>query len=106
MTKSCIACGEELVHGRIPAGAYKRRQKAHGRSLWDYVIKRDPCAYCGARTGLTVDHIEPKALGGSKGGWPNRTGACYDCNQAKSDTPMLLFLLERLEELAITADDQ
>ena len=43
---------------------------------------------------MTIDHIMPKALGGSKGSWTNRTGACFECNQAKAHTPLLFFLLE------------
>lgn len=44
---------------------------------------------------ITIDHIQPKALGGSKGSWTNRTGMCQPCNGAKKHTPLLFFLLER-----------
>lgn len=43
------------------------------------------CQYCGNRfpyTGLTLDHIVPKASGG-KGGWLNLVTACVKCNQKK-----------------------
>ena len=39
------------------------------------------CQYCGSR-GATVDHILPKALGGTST-WGNLCVACRDCNQAK-----------------------
>jgi hypothetical protein len=48
--------------------------------------------------GTTVDHVQPKALGGSKGSWTNRAGACFDCNQKKAHTPLLFFMLEQLGE--------
>lgn len=43
----------------------------------------------------TIDHILPKALGGSKGSWTNRAGSCFSCNQAKAHTPLLHFMLEQ-----------
>ncbi len=99
--KSCPACGEELIHGRIPASRTNRRSAASssiGRAVWDHIVKRDPCAYCGIKLPsreMTIDHIEPKALGGSKGSWTNRTGSCRQCNSDKAHTPLLFFLLEQ-----------
>jgi len=43
------------------------------------------CQYCGDRfpySRLTLDHIIPKALGGT-GGWLNLVTACMPCNQKK-----------------------
>jgi len=60
------------------------------------VLRRDPCAYCGARAGEagTVDHVVPKAAGARS--WrENLVGCCWRCNQAKNDRSLLLFLLDR-----------
>jgi 5-methylcytosine-specific restriction endonuclease McrA len=60
------------------------------------VLRRDPCAYCDARTGEagTVDHVAPKAAG--ERSWrENLVGCCWRCNQAKSDTTLLVWLLDR-----------
>lgn len=59
------------------------------------MLKADPCCYCKDEKTTTIDHIEPKALGGSKGSWTNRTGSCFRCNQDKAHTPLLFFMLER-----------
>lgn len=50
------------------------------------VIKRDhgQCAYCGQPTATTMDHVIPKAQGGT-GCWENAVAACFDCNQRKAD---------------------
>lgn len=95
--KSCPSCGDELIHGRVPAGKAGRlmrpKQPHASRAVWDYIIKKDPCVYCGEQS-TTIDHIQPKALGGSKGSWTNRAGACFSCNQKKAHTPLLHFMLE------------
>lgn len=55
---------------------------------------------------MTIDHIMPKALGGSKGSWTNRTGACFSCNQDKAHTPLLFFMLElRGDDLTYLKDE-
>ena len=94
---SCPACGEELIHGRFPAGSRPRKKTAPhvSSSVWDHILKKDPCSICGESKSTTIDHIVPKALGGSKGSWTNRTGMCRPCNGAKAHTPLLFFLLEQ-----------
>lgn len=55
---------------------------------WARVLRRDPCAYCGARGG-TVDHIVP----GHAAEWDvpeNLTGACQSCNGTKGRDRTLL----------------
>jgi 5-methylcytosine-specific restriction endonuclease McrA len=61
------------------------------------VIRADPCAYCGARGEVTIDHIEPLIAGG-KHVPENLTAACRRCHASKRTRPLLLFLLERAEE--------
>ncbi len=50
------------------------------------ILRRDghQCMYCGARTGLTVDHIMPKSRHGEDS-WENLTTACLRCNNRKGD---------------------
>lgn len=100
---SCPACGEELIHARFPAGLRPRKKPTPhaSSSVWDHILKKDACSICKDRTDMfhtvpiTIDHIQPKALGGSKGSWTNRTAMCRPCNAAKKHTPLLFFLLER-----------
>lgn len=99
--RSCPACGNELIHGRIPAGAStikRSRTPQVSRAVWDHIVKKDPCAYCGDCKSTTIDHILPKALGGSKGSWTNRAGSCFQCNQDKAHTPLLFFMLQQRGE--------
>lgn len=104
--RSCPACGEEMIHARFPSKlsqgmtiiGRKKKSPTASRAVWDHIIKKDPCSYCGEKfesvRSITIDHIMPKALGGSKGHWTNRAGACLSCNQAKAHTPLLHFMLE------------
>ncbi len=57
------------------------------------ILRGDPCCYCGAPA-EHIDHIEPKAAGGSNA-WDNLTAACASCNKSKRATPLLAFLLRR-----------
>ena len=57
------------------------------------------CAYCGATdTPLQVDHVRPKARGGSDR-VSNLALACRPCNQAKGAQPVEAFLARRPERL-------
>ena len=84
------------------------RQRRYGRERWRAlaaeigpdligVIRADPCAYCGARDEVTIDHIEPLIAGGEHA-LENVTAACRQCNASKRTRPLLLFLLKRAEE--------
>jgi len=50
------------------------------------IFRRDghSCLYCGAREGLTLDHVIPRARGG-RTHWNNLVTACYKCNSRKGD---------------------
>lgn len=52
------------------------------------------CAYCNERRPLTMDHIEPLALGGAHE-VENVAAACRTCNGSKTDKPLLLWLAQR-----------
>jgi 5-methylcytosine-specific restriction endonuclease McrA len=81
------------------ANRRQRERRAHApvsdvkaANEYSAVVRRDPCAYCGARGKLDVDHIVPLSIGGD-GDWPNLTGACVCCNRSKRDRSLLHFLL-------------
>jgi 5-methylcytosine-specific restriction endonuclease McrA len=50
------------------------------------IYKRDDhtCTYCGAKEGLTIDHIIPSSRGGLDI-WENLTTACKRCNALKGN---------------------
>lgn len=50
------------------------------------IFRRDKhtCAYCGARTDLTIDHILPRSIGGRES-WENLITACQSCNAKKGN---------------------
>lgn len=58
---------------------------------YEAVLRRDPCAYCGARDEIQVDHVVPVAGGGAND-WMNLTAACRACNRAKSAHGLLAFM--------------
>lgn len=50
------------------------------------ILRRDDhaCQYCGARDGLTLDHVHPKSRGGPDA-WDNLVAACVPCNNRKGN---------------------
>ncbi len=53
------------------------------------------CAYCGARTRLTADHVVPIALGGANS-IDNIVPACGSCNSSKNAKPLLVWMWQRV----------
>jgi 5-methylcytosine-specific restriction endonuclease McrA len=66
---------------------------------WIRLIRNDPCAYCGAVGGGTVDHIVPISRGG-RNHWANLTGACGSCNDSKGNRPLLQWILAKAAQAA------
>ena len=63
---------------------------AEAKRLWRQKIKEEwdwECAYCGSEENLTIDHIVPKAKGGTDF-TKNCLCACHQCNQDKGHTPV------------------
>jgi len=60
----------------------KRLWRAKIKEEWDWM-----CAYCGSDINLTIDHIVPKAKGGTDF-TENCLCACHKCNQDKAYSPM------------------
>lgn len=59
------------------------------------------CAYCNERLTKqtrTRDHVIPRSAGGPNG--DNLVPSCASCNRAKSDTPLIVYMLERGVEAA------
>lgn len=74
----------------------------HGYEVRQYLLEKwgRTCAYCGAeRVPLQVEHIQPKARGGSDR-ISNLTLACGLCNQTKDARPIEEFLADRPALLA------
>lgn len=69
----------------------------------DKLIKRDgnKCRKCGkkGRKHLTIDHIIPKAHGGSDAA-DNLQTLCKHCNRAKADTPQVGKIIPGKRETA------
>ena len=63
---------------------------SEAKRLWRQKIKEEwgyECAYCGSTHQLTIDHIVPRAKGGTDF-TKNCLCACHECNQSKSYTPV------------------
>ena len=88
-----------LGYNQIPAASvtFSRRN----------IFKRDryTCQYCGKQPGpneLTIDHVHPRALGGTSS-WGNCVLACVDCNKLK-DSNVLPYAGLKLKKLPIKPD--
>jgi 5-methylcytosine-specific restriction endonuclease McrA len=66
---------------------HARRRRAPRFSRRAVVVRdRSTCMYCGAKLAkseATVDHVVPRAQGGTSS-WTNTVAACFTCNQRKS----------------------
>lgn len=84
---------KQRILNRILQALYGKSFRSYQRYLHRQAIfakTHNRCAYCGAKRHLTIDHVFPRARGGS--GHPeNKIGACFNCNQAKgSAVPKML----------------
>jgi 5-methylcytosine-specific restriction endonuclease McrA len=88
--------------GRSLAGAEYQQGTLAGYEVRQYLLERwgRSCAYCGTgNTQLQVEHIHPKARGGSDR-IANLSLACKPCNQAKGAIPVEKFLAKAPAKLA------
>lgn len=68
------------------------------------MLFRDPCAYCGTRDRVTIDHIVSISAGGETRWW-NLTACCVSCNNRKNaSTP--LVTVYRMRRAAWLAEQQ
>lgn len=78
--------------------AARRRSAECGVDLlaaraWCEILRSDPCAYCGSRLPIAIDHIDPVSRDG-KTAVENLSAACQRCNTSKSDKSLILALAE------------
>jgi len=79
------------------AGVEYQRGTLSGFEVREYLLAKwgRACAYCGAtNTPLNIDHIHPKASGGSNR-VSNLALACIDCNQSKGKLDLDRWLTSR-----------
>lgn len=84
---------QAMVNPEISGTEYKRGELA-GYEVREYLLEKwnRTCAYCGKKdVSLQVEHIHPKALGGSNR-VSNLAMACQPCNQDKGSKPVTEFL--------------
>lgn len=84
---------QAMVDPEISGTEYQQGELA-GYEVREYLLEKwhRTCAYCGAKdVPLQVEHIHPKALGGSNR-ISNLTLACQPCNQKKGSQPIIEFL--------------
>ena len=94
---------------------YERRTYSPERRKAKYLRKRSKhlsksCDFCHTTENLTIDHIIPKALGGSEYFWNLRT-LCMSCNSSRRHymtekdrtylIKMLVIIYERLHDLRV-----
>jgi 5-methylcytosine-specific restriction endonuclease McrA len=89
---------QAMVNPEISGTEYQQGTLA-GYELREYLLEKwhRTCAYCGAKdVPLQIEHIQPKALGGSNR-VSNLTLACKPCNQKKGSQPITVFLKTKPE---------
>ncbi len=92
---------QQMENPEISGVAYQQGTLA-GYEIREYLLNKwgRECAYCGAKnTPLQIEHIHPKAKGGS-GRVSNLTLACQPCNQQKGAQDLHVFLAKDPKRLA------
>lgn len=91
---------QALVNPEISGVEYQQGELT-GYEVREYLLEKwnRTCAYCGAQNvPLQVEHIQPKAAGGSNR-VSNLTLACQPCNQKKGSRPIAEFLKDKPDHL-------
>jgi 5-methylcytosine-specific restriction endonuclease McrA len=89
---------QKMTNAEI-SGAEYQQGELQGYEVREYLLEKfdRTCAYCGARNvPLQIEHIHPKARGGSNK-VSNLTLACQPCNQKKGSKPVEKFLKNKPE---------
>jgi 5-methylcytosine-specific restriction endonuclease McrA len=97
-----VAFDTQLLQNPDIAGVEYQQGTLAGYEVREYLLEKwgRTCAYCGVKNvPLNVDHIRPRARGGSNR-MSNLALACTPCNQAKGVAPVEAFLAERPAVLA------
>lgn len=85
ISQELVRFDTQLMQNAEISGVEYQQGELAGYEVREYLLEKwgRKCAYCGATdTPLEVEHITPKARGGSNH-VSNLTLACHDCNQAK-----------------------
>lgn len=94
----------QLIENPEISGVEYQNGTLAGYELREYLLEKwgRTCVYCGAKdVPLNIDHIHPKAAGGSNR-VSNLALACIPCNQKKGSQPIEAFLskdLARIEDI-------
>lgn len=91
---------QAMVNPEISGVEYQKGERA-GYEVREYLLEKwhRTCAYCGAHNvPLQVEHIHPKAKGGSDR-VSNLALSCQSCNQRKGARPVVEFLKDRPDTL-------
>ena len=83
------------------SGIEYQRGTLYGSQIRAYIFDRDNsrCVYCGrSRVKLQLDHIRPRAIGSNR--VANLVTSCHDCNVAKNNQPIEVFLADQPQLLA------
>lgn len=91
----------QLMRNPEISGVEYQQGTLAGYSVREYLLEKwnRKCAYCGAKnTPLQIEHIHPKAKGGSNS-VSNLTLACDSCNKKKGTTDIKVFLKNKPERL-------
>lgn len=91
---------QAMVNTKISGIEYQQGELS-GYELREYLLEKwhRTCVYCGTKNvPLQIEHIHPKALGGSNR-VSNLTLACQPCNQKKGAHPVEVYLKDKQELL-------
>lgn len=80
---------------RLTLHAFCLRITGQPRERWRYVVRRDPCSYCGATSEITVDHVWPTRIRGRREHALDVGAACRTCNHDRGNESLLAFVLRR-----------
>jgi len=80
----------------------KKKHKRRARLVEYFNEQGGRCAYCltdmildlGYDNTATIEHITPRADGGTKRGH-NEVCACFSCNNSKGRTPLVIWLASK-----------
>ncbi len=101
LTQELVRFDTQKMRNPEISGVEYQQGSLMGYELREYMVEKwkRECAYCGAKnTRLEIEHIHPKAKGGSNS-ITNLTLACHKCNQKKGEQDVKVFLKGKPEVL-------